>query len=157
MTSCPEAMGWDSWVFWKKQWVEIWDWTKRVAIRIWARPNQLFAAGCARVCWVSELRADVGRTVNIVKIVSLSLSLCRKPESQEGNKSFVPEKRESSVFRVFRIPMHMNILCMWTFYASVYFTYQYISLIRIMAILQWDKFIYEKKKWVNEFHWYQTS
>ena len=24
MTSCPEAMGWDSWVFWKKQLVEIW-------------------------------------------------------------------------------------------------------------------------------------
>ena len=49
-------------------------------------------------------------TVSIVKIVCLSLS-CRKPKSQEGNKSFVPEPRESSVFRVFRIPMRMNILC----------------------------------------------
>ena len=27
---------------------------------------------CTRVCWVSELRADAGRTVSIIKIVSLS-------------------------------------------------------------------------------------
>ena len=73
MTSCLEAMGWDSCVFWKKQFVEIWDWTKRVGIRIWARPVQFFAAGCACVGWVSELRADAGGTVSIVKTVSLSL------------------------------------------------------------------------------------
>ena len=72
MMSCPEAMGWDSWVFWKKQLVEIWTYTGRVGIRIWVRPVQLFAAGCARVFWVSELRADAGQTVSIVKIVSLS-------------------------------------------------------------------------------------
>ena len=35
--------------------------------------------------------------VSILKIVSLSS--CWKPKSQEGNKSFVPEPRESSVFR----------------------------------------------------------
>ena len=97
--------------FEKKHLVEIWDWTKRVGIRIWARPVQLFAAGCTRVCWVSGLRADAGRTVSIVKIVcvslSLSLSSCRKPKSQEGNNSFVPEPRESSVFR--RIPMQVNV------------------------------------------------
>ena len=60
MTSCPETMGWDSWVFWKKQWVEIWTSTSPVG-----------TAGCACVCWVSELRADIGRTVSIVEIVSL--------------------------------------------------------------------------------------
>ena len=100
MTSCPEAMGWDSWVFWKKQLVEIWDWTKRVDFRSSARRVQLFAAGGARVGWVSEFRADAGRTVSIVKIVSLS-PRCEKPKSQEGNKSLVPEPRELSVFRVF--------------------------------------------------------
>ena len=47
--------------------------------------------------------------------ISLSLSSCRKPKSQEGNKSFVPEPRESSVFWVFRDSyayehfMHVNI------------------------------------------------
>ena len=56
----------------KKQLVEIWDWTKRVGIRIWAKPVHLFAAGCAPVCWVSELRADAGRTVSVVEIISLS-------------------------------------------------------------------------------------
>ena len=40
MMSCPEAMGWDSWVFWKKQWdlrldEPSWIW-------IWAKPVQLF-------------------------------------------------------------------------------------------------------------------
>ena len=34
--------------------------------------SSCFAAGCARVGWDSELRADPGRTVRIVKIVSLS-------------------------------------------------------------------------------------
>ena len=32
----------------------------------------MFAAGFARVGWVSELRADAGRTVSEVKIVGLS-------------------------------------------------------------------------------------
>ena len=42
-------------------------------------------------------RAFVGSdgTVSIEKLC-LSLSSCRKPKSQEGNKSFVPEQRESS-------------------------------------------------------------
>ena len=73
MTSCPEAMAWGLvGILKKNQLLEIWDWAKRVRIRIWARPVQLFAAGCTRVCRVSELRADAGRTVSIVKIVSLS-------------------------------------------------------------------------------------
>ena len=51
-------------------------------------------------------------TVSMVKIVCVSLSpRVEKPKSQEGNKSFVPEQRKSSVFRGFRgIPMYLNIL-----------------------------------------------
>ena len=44
------------------------------------------------------------------KIVSLSPCV-EKPKLKEGNKSFVPEPRESSVFCVFRIPIRV-----WTFY-----------------------------------------
>ena len=55
------------------------------------------------------------------EIVCVSLSSCRKPKLKEGNKSFVSVPKESSVFRIFRIPMRMNILwTLWTFYASVY-------------------------------------
>ena len=120
MTSCPEAMGWDSWVFWKKQLVEIWDWTKRVGIRIWARPVQLFAAGCARVGWVSELRADAGPTVSIVKIVFLSPRVENLKVKTVIKVSYL-NYRESSVFRVFfRIPMHVNVLQIRIFAYSVY-------------------------------------
>ena len=44
----------------------------RSELRFEHRRVHLFAAGCARVGWVSELTADAGRTVSIVKIVSLS-------------------------------------------------------------------------------------
>ena len=118
MTSCPEAMGWDSWVFWKNS----------SLLRFGPRRVQLFAAGCEGVGCVSELRADAGRTVSIVKIVSLS-PMCRKPKRQEGNKSFVPEPRESSVFRVF-----FGFLCVWTFYACEQCTDMYILRIRILAV-----------------------
>ena len=53
----------------------------------------------------------------------VSLYLCWKPKSQ-GNKSFVSEPRESSVFRVF-----FGFLCMWMFY--VFVTDLYILHIRI--------------------------
>ena len=126
MTLCLEVLGRDSWVFWKKkQLVEIWDWTKRVRIRIWARPVQLFAAGCARVCWVSELRADAERTVSIVKIVSLSLL-----ESLKVKKVIKVSYLNQESRQCFGIPMHGNV-----------FTYPYISRIRIMAPLHkllWD-------------------
>ena len=55
--SCPEVMCWDSWVFWKKQSVEIWDWTKRV--EIW---DQLGLGGAPPV-----IGSD--GTVCIIKIV----------------------------------------------------------------------------------------
>ena len=87
--------------------------------RTWARPVSLCSAGCARalvgsVSW--ELRMDEqSASKNCV-----SLSSCRKPNLKEGNKSFVPVPRESSVFRVFRIPTRISIL--WTY---VHFTYLY--------------------------------
>ena len=111
MTSYPEVMSRDSRVIFEKS-SEFRFETKRVGIRIWARPVQLFAAGCARVCWVSELRADAGRSQHIKNCVSLSS--CLKPKSQEGNKSFIPKPRESSVFR--------------DSYACERFTYQYICI-----------------------------
>ena len=99
--------------------------------RTWTRPVQFVDCGVpTRVGWVSELRADIGRTVSIERLC-LSLSSCRKPKLKEGNKSFVPEPRRSSVFCVFRIPMRMNIIwTLWTFYEHMY-----ISRIRTMAIL----------------------
>ena len=107
MTSCPEAMGWGFCViFEKKQLVEIRTWAKRVDFRIWTRPSHL---------------VGLDGTVTIEKIVSISPRV-KKPKSQEGSKSFVPEQRESSVFRVFRDSYER-------------FTYPYISHIRIMAIL----------------------
>ena len=71
-------------------------------------------------------------TVSIVRIVSLSPRV-EKPKLKEGNKSFVPEPRESSVFRVFRIPMRIKIL--WTL--RKFYEHMYIShiRIRIMAML----------------------
>ena len=77
----------------------------------------------------------------------VSLSSCRKPKSQEGNKSFVPEPRESSVFRGIAIYVY--------FYTSVYL---YILYIRILWLyynltvfiyeicLQTRYWIYMKKK-----------
>ena len=59
----------------------------------------------------------------------VSLSSCRKSKLKEDNKSFVPEPRELSVFRVFRIPMRMNIMNV--------FTYPYISRINIWLCYTW--------------------
>ena len=70
----------------------------------WARPAQLWSRECAMRCWV---RWNSQHS----KKLCLSLSLCRKFKLKEGNKSFVPESRESSVFRVF-----FRFLCVWTFY-----------------------------------------
>ena len=82
----------------------------KLIFRTWAKPMQFVDCGVrSRVGWVSELRADDGRTVSIEKLC-LYISSCRKPKLKEGNKSFVSEPKESSVFPVFRIPMRMNIL-----------------------------------------------
>ena len=101
--------------------------------RTWARSVQLFAAGCARAFVGSD------ETVSIVKIVCLSLSSSQIPKSQEGNKSFVPELRESSVFRVFLIPMRINILwTLWMFYTSIYLYICIMSMLHTWKL--WKKF-----------------
>ena len=91
MTSCPEAMGWDSSVFWKKQLDEIWTWTERVDFLSSVRPGQYGCTRCTAGCW---FRWDSQHSKNCI-----SLSSCSKPKSQESNKCFVPEPRKSSVFR----------------------------------------------------------
>ena len=86
----------------------------KLIFRTWARPVQ-GGLRCARVRvdWVSESRADLWTNSQHKKIVCLSLSpRVEKPKLKEGNKSFVPEPRKSSVFRVFRIPTRMSILCL---------------------------------------------
>ena len=62
----------------------------KLIFRTWVRPVQF-------VCCGVRVRAFVvsDETVSIVKIVSLSLSSCRKPTLKEGNKSFVPERKKS--------------------------------------------------------------
>ena len=64
---------------------------------IWARPVQLWTTRCSARCGV---RWNSQHSKNCV-----SLSACWKPESQEGNKSFVPELpvfRDSlCIFRIF--------------------------------------------------------
>ena len=84
--------------------------------RTWVRLVQFVDCG-VRACvgWVNELRADDGRTVSIEK---LCVSLSPRVEYLNLKKVIknVPELRESSVFRVFRIPMRVNILCIINFF-----------------------------------------
>ena len=70
MTSCPEAMGWDSKWFWKKSSELRFELGRRKLIfRTWARPMQFVDCGaCMCIGWVSELKADDGRTVSIEKL-----------------------------------------------------------------------------------------
>ena len=110
MTSCPEAMGWDFGDFWKKQLVEIYHWIKRIDFWAWARPVQFGTTECAMRYWV---RWNSQHSKNCM---SLSLSLSPRVEKTKSkkkvNKRFVPEQRESSVFR--------------DSYACEHFTYLYI-------------------------------
>ena len=85
--------------------------------------SSLWATGCTRVCWVSELRfwlwaersageLTEGRCRNSHHSKNcVSLSSCRKTKTQEVNKHFAPEQRVSSVFQ--------------DFYACENFTYLY--------------------------------
>ena len=57
-------------IFEKKQWVEIWRWTRLVDFWAWARPVQLGLRDAPRVCWV---RWNSQHSKNCV-----SLSSCRK-------------------------------------------------------------------------------
>ena len=121
MTSCPEAMGWDSWVFWKKQLVEIWDWTKRVGDSNLGETSPVVCC----VGWVSELRADAGRTVSIVKIVSFSARV-ENLEVKKVIKVSYLNQESRQCFAHFRIPMYVNSLhiCMFhTFVSWLYYTF----------------------------------
>ena len=82
---------------------------KRVGIRIWASP--VVCCGM-HVCLLGQWVESWRWTNSQHRKNCVSLSSCWKPKSQEGNKSFVPEPRESSVFR--GIPIYVY------FYASVY-------------------------------------
>ena len=96
--------------------------------RTWARPVQ-YGLRCARAPWLGHWVESWRWTHSQYrKIVSLSPRV-EKPKLKEGNKNSVPEPRESSVFRVFRIPTRMNIL--WTFYVSVCFLYSHFEYITI--------------------------
>ena len=69
---------------------------------------------CAARCWV---RWNSQHSRNCV---SLSPRV-EKPKSQEGNKSFVPEQRKSSLLR--GIPMPMNVSRIRIFYIYEYVTW----------------------------------
>ena len=111
MTSCPEAMGWELWWFLKKRFVEIWTQRRLVDFRIWTRPVQLCATGCAACCWV---RWNSQHSKNCVSLSIENLKV--KKIIKVSNLNY----RESSVFQD----------------SNAYFTYLNISLIRIIAILQ---------------------
>ena len=65
--------GWE-WRHARKRWAGILGYFEKSSeLRSEPWRVQLFAMGCARVGWVSKLRADAGRTVSIAKIVCLSL------------------------------------------------------------------------------------
>ena len=68
---------------------------RRVQLGLWDAPHVVGSDGI----------------VSIVEIVSLSPRV-KKPKSQEGNKSFVPEQE--------KVVSVSGFLYMWTFYASVY-------------------------------------
>ena len=94
----------------------------------------------ARARWLSQW-IESWRWTNSQhrKILSLSLSLsprAEKPKLKEGNKSFVPEPRESSVFRVFRIPMRMNILCIWIFLPYITVEFECLLLISFRKLIE---------------------
>ena len=109
--------------FWKKQLAEIRSWARPVEIWSWTRRVQFVGYGMRRAF------VGLDGTVSIVKIVSLSLSSCRKTKSQECNKSFVPELK--------KVVSVSGFLCIWTVYMSVYFTHSYLGLI-LVNILQRD-------------------
>ena len=103
--------------------------------RTWARPVQFVDCG-ARARWLGQW-VESWRWTNSQhkKIVSLSPRV-EKPKLKEGNKSFVPEPKESSVFRVFRIPI---LWTLWTFHVFVDYGYVIVCyiglwLLRVLAI-----------------------
>ena len=88
MMSCPEAMGWGFWVIFEK---------KQLVV-IWTKTSPIVCCG-VRARWLGQWVESWRWTKSQHYNNCVSLSSCRKPKSQEGNKSFVPEPRESSVFQ----------------------------------------------------------
>ena len=84
--------------------------------RTWARPVQFVDCGIrTRVVWVSELRADDGRTVSIEKLC-LSLLVSKVIKKVIKVSYLNEESRQCFVF--------FGYLCvwtLWTFYACEYF------------------------------------
>ena len=101
--------------FEKKQWVEIRNWARPVEIWSWMRRVQFVAYGMRHAFVGSD------GTVSIVKNC-VALSSCRKPKSQEGNKSFVPELK--------RVVSVSEFLCMWRASSVVlwYVKYTFIAI-----------------------------
>ena len=121
MTSCPEVMGWGSSWFW----IKAGSWDLDLDEAGWflgpVRGQTVYGLRGARTHWLSQWVESWRWTNSQHSKNCVSLSSCRKPKLKEGNKSFVPVPKESSVFRVFRIPMRMNFLwTLWTFNTSVY-------------------------------------
>ena len=138
MTSCPEAIGWDSGWFWKKAV----SWDPKLGEASWDlkldEANPLRGLRDApRVCWV---RWDGQHSQNCV---SLSL-LVSEDKTQEGNKSFVPElKKVVSVSR--------DSYACERFYISVYFTYSYL-VIQHPVKYHWLKLLGKTcKKWKKNY------
>ena len=115
MTSCPEAMGWGFRI--RKKTVS-WDSMLEEGSRflIWARPDQGFTK-CA-ACWLSQW-VQCRRCTNSQhsKKLCLSLLMSENVKLKKVNKSFVPEPRKSSLFRVFSDSYMrtniMNVLFLW--------------------------------------------
>ena len=103
--------------FWKK--AASWDLNLEEACGFSSlrKARSVGSTWCAARCWV---RWNSQQSRNCV-----SLSSCRKPKSQEGNKSFVPE-----LPRVIGVS---GFLCIWTFYTSVYLYILRISMFRIFV------------------------
>ena len=114
MVSCLKAMGWGFSDLKKKQWVENLDldeasWFSELAE---ARPVWVYGIPARWLSqWVKSWRCTNSQHS---KKLCLSLLMSENLKLNKVNKSFVPEPRKSSAFRVFRIP-----------YVS--FTYSYLG------------------------------
>ena len=102
-------------IFEKKQLVE----TKRVDI--WAGWGQSSWGYGMHRALLGEMKSQHSKNCN-------SLSSCKQPKSQEGNKSFEPEVKH--------VVSVSGFICMWTFYISVYFTYSYFEYVTYFLLNQ---------------------
>ena len=107
-----EVMGWDSWVFYKNQLVEIW--------------TKMSPVVCCGVCarWLGQWVESWRRTNSQHrKIVSLSPHV----ENLKVKKVIKVSYLNQESHQCFRIPMCMNILHIWIFQVSVSWIYYILS------------------------------